>query len=135
MTADFRERGLIVNENVEEYDGTTAVVRTEHLAGGEVEFMRWRAERWMKARHFPVVLRHDTAFVLRHARRMFAHTFRGCTLRTLAGLADEREAFARYKSIRAAERNYLSDDAGVGTRRWRSTQYGHGTSSQAASAP
>ena len=27
MTKDFRERGLIVNDRVEEYDGTTAVVR------------------------------------------------------------------------------------------------------------
>jgi len=31
MTEDFRSRGLIVNERVEEYDGTTAVVKTEHL--------------------------------------------------------------------------------------------------------
>src|SRR5262244_3764227 len=30
MTKDFRERGLIINENVEEYDGTTAVVKMEH---------------------------------------------------------------------------------------------------------
>src|SRR5204863_2357205 len=31
MTRDFRDKNLIVNENVDEYDGTTAVVRTEHL--------------------------------------------------------------------------------------------------------
>jgi anaerobic magnesium-protoporphyrin IX monomethyl ester cyclase len=42
MTRDFAERGLIVND-VDEYDGTTAVVRTEHLAAEEVEFLRWRA--------------------------------------------------------------------------------------------
>jgi radical SAM superfamily enzyme YgiQ (UPF0313 family) len=135
MTADFRARRLIVNENVEEYDGTTAVVSTGHLSGEEVEFMRWRAERWMKARHFPAALRHDPLFVLRHARRMFAHTFRGCTLATLTGLADERRAFARFKALRRAERNYLSESDGAETRRWRSTQYDHGTSSQAASAP
>jgi hypothetical protein len=29
MTKDFRDRGLIINERLEEYDGTTAVVRTE----------------------------------------------------------------------------------------------------------
>jgi hypothetical protein len=28
MTKDFRDRGLIINERPEEYDGTTAVVRT-----------------------------------------------------------------------------------------------------------
>ena len=27
MTEEFRERGLIMNERLEEYDGTTAVVR------------------------------------------------------------------------------------------------------------
>src|SRR5437899_8651173 len=37
MTRDFRERNLIVNEAVEEYDGTTAVVRTEHLDAAESE--------------------------------------------------------------------------------------------------
>jgi anaerobic magnesium-protoporphyrin IX monomethyl ester cyclase len=134
MTKDFRDRGLIVNERVEEYDGTTAVVKTEHLAAGDVEFMRWRAERWMKTRHFPVALRHDPGFVLRHARRMFAHTFRGCTLRTLVGLEDERRAFGRYKAIRARERAYLEDDAAASSR-WRSIQYAQGTNSQAASAP
>lgn len=30
------------------YDGTRAVVRSEHLAAEEIEFLRWRAERWMK---------------------------------------------------------------------------------------
>ena len=39
MTKDFRDRGLIINERLEEYDGTTAVVRTEHLSADEVEFL------------------------------------------------------------------------------------------------
>jgi radical SAM superfamily enzyme YgiQ (UPF0313 family) len=134
MTRDFREQNLIVNEDVNEYDGTTAVVRTKHLPAEEVEFLRWRAERWMKSRHFPTALRHDPLFVLRHARRMFAHTFRGCTVRTLLGLEDSRNAFARFKAIRRSERDYLATAEPVGTR-WRSIQYGQGTSSQAASAP
>jgi radical SAM superfamily enzyme YgiQ (UPF0313 family) len=107
MTRDFRERGLIVNENLDEYDGTTAVVRTEHVAADDVEFLRWRAERWMKARHFPIALAHDPWFVLRHARRMFAHTFRGSTWRTWLGLEDEREAFKRYRARRRRERVFL----------------------------
>jgi radical SAM superfamily enzyme YgiQ (UPF0313 family) len=134
MTKDFRAADLIVNENVAEYDGTTAVVRTRHLEAEEVEFMRWRAERWMKSRHFPVVLRHDPVFIVRHARKMFAHTFRGCSWRTWLGLEDEREAFRRYKAIRTRERDYLGSEGSV-TLRCRSIQYGHGTSSQAASAP
>jgi radical SAM superfamily enzyme YgiQ (UPF0313 family) len=107
MTKDFRDRGLIVNERLEEYDGTTAVVRTEHLPAEEVEYMRWRAERGMKNRHFPVALRYSPLFVLRNARKMFAHTYRGSTIKTLIGLEDERKAFERYRIIRKAERAYV----------------------------
>ena len=107
MTKDFRDRGLVINERLEEYDGTTAVVRTEHLSADEVEFMRWRAERWMKVRHIPAVLARSPVFVLRNAHRMFAHTFRGSTIRSLLGLEDERKAFQRYQAIRCAERRYV----------------------------
>jgi radical SAM superfamily enzyme YgiQ (UPF0313 family) len=107
MTKDFRERDLIINERVEDYDGTTAVVRTEHLAAEEVEFMRWRAERWMKLRHLPATFAHSPLFVLRHGPKMFAHTFRGSTIASLFGLEDERKAFARFRAIRQAERSYL----------------------------
>ncbi len=107
MTQDFRTRGLIMNERLEEYDGTTAVVRTEHLPAKEVEYARWKAERWMKVRHMPAALRHDPWFVVRHAPEMLAHTFRGCTLRSVLGLEDERKAFERYKAIRCQERQYV----------------------------
>jgi hypothetical protein len=107
MTVEFRARNLIINENMEEYDGTTAVVRTEHLSGEEVEFMRWRAERWMRLRHMPVAFLHDPLFVFRNARRMFAHTFRGATWKTFLGLEDERLAFERFRAIRSRERDYV----------------------------
>ena len=107
MTEDFRRRGLIVNDRVEEYDGTTAVVRTEHLAADDIEFLRWRAERWMKLRHLPGVLRQYPGFVMRNGPRMLAHTFRGSTWRSVVGLESERQVFARYKARRAAEREYL----------------------------
>jgi anaerobic magnesium-protoporphyrin IX monomethyl ester cyclase len=107
MTQDFRERRLIMNERLEEYDGTTAVVRTEHVSAEEVEFARWKAERWMKVRHMPAALRHDPWFIMRNAPQMLAHTFRGCTLRSMMGLEDDRKAFARYKVIRRQERDYV----------------------------
>ncbi len=107
MTEEFRERGLITNETLEEYDGTTAVVRTHHLTPKEVEFMRWRAERWMKLRHMPAALFHSPWFVLRNANKMLAHTFRGCTIKSLLGLEDEHKAFERYRAIRNAERVYV----------------------------
>jgi anaerobic magnesium-protoporphyrin IX monomethyl ester cyclase len=107
MTRDFRERGLIVSEALEEYDGTTAVVRTAHLTADDVEFMRWRAERWMKVRHIPAALRHDPWFVLTHAHEMFGHTFRGSTWRTWLGLEAERAAFDRYRQMRRREREYV----------------------------
>src|SRR5438477_8844158 len=93
MTKDFRDQGLIENERLEEYDGTTAVVRTEHLPAEEIEFMRWKAERWMKTHHIPAVFRHDPWFVLTHSPKMLAHTFRGSSVRSALGLEDERKAF------------------------------------------
>ena len=110
MTADFRDRGLIVSERLEEYDGTTAVVRSEHLSAEEIEFRRWRAERWMKVHHMPAVLRQNPRFLLSHWHGMLRHTFRGSRLRTVLGLEDERVAFARYKAIRRAERDYLREE-------------------------
>jgi anaerobic magnesium-protoporphyrin IX monomethyl ester cyclase len=107
MTEHFRERGLITSERWEEYDGTTAVVRTEHMPAEQVEYLRWKAERWMKVRHIPAAFRHDPGFVVRNAPEMLAHTFRGSTLRSVLGLEDERKAFARYKEIRRREREYI----------------------------
>ena len=107
MTADFRHRGLIVNDQVDEYDGTTAVVRSEHLTADEIEFMRWRDERWMKVRHMPAALRHYPWFVVSNAPRMLAHTFRGSSWRSAIGLEKSRTVFQRYKAMRRVERNYL----------------------------
>jgi len=107
MTQDFETRGLIHSMNVAEYDGTTAVTRTQHLDPEEIEYMRWKSERWMKVRHFPVALKHDPGFVLRHAPGMLAHTFRGSTWRSLVGLESDRDVFRRYRAIRAAERHYI----------------------------
>jgi hypothetical protein len=115
MTKEFRARNLVVNENFEEYDGTTAVVRSEHLTAGDIEFQRWRAERWMKLRHFWPVLVHSPGFVLRYGRQMLAHTFRGSSLRSMLGLEDERTVFARYQAIRRAEREYLPEGQGAVT--------------------
>src|SRR3989454_5531546 len=70
MTADLRALGLIVNDNLEQYDGTTAVVRTRDVAPLQIEFMRWHVERWIKLRHFPVAFLHNPSFILRNGRRM-----------------------------------------------------------------
>ena len=107
MTRDFERRGLVVNAQPDEYDGTTAVTRGEHLDPEEVEFMRWKAERWMKVRHIPAVFRHDPWFVLRNGSRMLSHTFRGTTWRSMFGLEKDREVFSRYRAIRKRERQYL----------------------------
>src|SRR5215510_12033554 len=104
MTRDFREQGLIVEEDVSRYGGTTAVVRTKHLESSDVEFLRWRAERWMKLRHLPPTFLHSPWFVLRHGREMLSHTFAGTTWRSLLGLDDEQSVFERYREQRAAER-------------------------------
>jgi radical SAM superfamily enzyme YgiQ (UPF0313 family) len=108
MTRDFRDRGLIVDEDVSHYDGTTAVVRTEHVAAEEVEFMRWRAERWMKVAHMPAAFRHSPGFVLRHGLEMLQHTFTGTTLKSMLGLEDERAAFDRYRASRRQHRAHAA---------------------------
>jgi hypothetical protein len=61
----------------------------------------------MKLRHMPAAARHDPWFVLRHGRKMLAHTFRGTTWRSLVGLETTREVFRRYRGIRERERRYL----------------------------
>ena len=107
MTEDFQQRGLIIDDRAEDYDGTTAVVKTDHLTAEEIEFLRWRAERWMKLRHLPSVFFHNPLFVLRHGAKMLAHILRGVTLKTLLGLEEERKAFERYRAIRQMERIYV----------------------------
>jgi radical SAM superfamily enzyme YgiQ (UPF0313 family) len=107
MTAEFQRRRLIVDEDVNHYDGTTAVVRTEQVPAEEIEFLRWRAERWMKLRHFPVAMWHSPAFVLRHGLSMLAHTFAGTTLKSLVGLESERAVFARFREQRRRERTLV----------------------------
>jgi anaerobic magnesium-protoporphyrin IX monomethyl ester cyclase len=107
MTEDFRRRNLVANERLEEYDGTTAVVRTEELEPEEIEFLRWRKERWMKLSHFPRAIWQSPGFALQNGWKMLGHTFRGCTWRTFLGLEDERVAFDRYRAIRALEREYV----------------------------
>ena len=106
MTKELLERGLILHERLEEYDGTTAVVRSEALSAEEIEFLRWRAERWMKLKLFPAAMRENPLFCLKHGGQLIGHTFRG-SWRSLVGLESERQAFARYRSIRAAEREHL----------------------------
>lgn len=126
MTRDFVERGLIVSSRVAEYDGTTAVVRSAHMEPEDIEFMRWKAERWMKVRHMPAALKHDPWFVVKNSRRMLAHTFRGTTWRSAVGLESARDVFRRYRALRAREREYLDwpdplegagDSVGAPTRR------------------
>jgi len=107
MTKDFRDQGLIMNERLEEYDGTTAVVRTEHLSADEVEYMRWKAERWMKLNHIPAAFSHDPGFVLFRGWKMLLHTFRGSSIRSALGLESDKKVFERYREIRRAEREYV----------------------------
>jgi len=107
MTKDFSARNLIKIDRMEEYDGTTAIVATEYLEPREIEYARWRAERWMKTRHIPAVIAHDPGFVFRNWWKMLSHTFRGSSLRSMLGLESDRKVFERYCNIRNAERAYL----------------------------
>jgi anaerobic magnesium-protoporphyrin IX monomethyl ester cyclase len=121
MTADFRARGLIVDDDVSHYDGTSAVVRSQHVSADEIEFRRWRAERWIKLKHFPHACLHSPRFVARHGIRMLSHTFAGSTWRSCLGLEASRRVFDRFRTQRRAEREAClpfgpSEPAGRGSR-------------------
>src|SRR3954464_12868177 len=105
MTREFRDRGLVVDEDVSHYDGTTAVVRSEHVAADDIEFLRWRAERWMKVKHMPAALAHSPMFILKNALGMLTHTFAGTSLRSLVGLQDDRAVFERFRQQRRRQRS------------------------------
>ena len=114
MTQQFREQNLITDEDMSHYDGTTAVVRTKHVPATEVEFLRWRAERWMKVRHLPAAFLHSPSFVLRYSPAMMAHTFTGTSLRSIFGLEGQRVVFERYQKARRRGREYVGGaDSGV----------------------
>ena len=97
-------RGLIVDEDVAHYDGTTAVVRTEHVpptrwssCGGVLSDGSSCGTCRRRCRHSP-------GFVLRHGRAMLAHTFAGTTVRSMLGLESERDVFDRFRERRRRER-------------------------------
>lgn len=102
MTQQFRDGNLIVDDDVSHYDGTTAVVRSRHLSAADIEFLRWRADRWMKVKHLPAAFVHSPRFVLRHGLAMLRHTFAGTTLRSMLGLESAKTVFARYRTARRA---------------------------------
>ncbi len=107
MTVEFKRRNLIVDDDVSHYGGTTAVVRSEGVSAGDIEFLRWKAERWMKMRHFPAAFWNNPGFVVRHGHRMIAHTFAGTTVRSMLGLESARSVFGRFREQRRRERESM----------------------------
>ena len=105
MSQQFRDEGLIVDDDVAHYDGTTAVVRSRHLGASEIEFLRWKAERWMKLRHLPATFLHSPMFVLRHGLEMMRFTFAGTTVRSIVGLDSDHAVFDRYRHARRGQRH------------------------------
>jgi radical SAM superfamily enzyme YgiQ (UPF0313 family) len=107
MAQQFRDQGLIVDEEMAHYDGTTAVVRSKHLAAREIEFLRWKAERWMKLGHLPATFLHGPLFVIRHFLEMMTYTFAGTNLRSIVGLDSARKVFERFREARRRERGIV----------------------------
>ena len=107
MTKDFRARNLIKIERLEEYDGTTAVVATEHLAAGRNRIPALARRALDEDSAHTGSDRARPAFVLRNWWKMLAHTFRGSSWKSVLGLESDRKVFERYRGIRSAERVYL----------------------------
>jgi radical SAM superfamily enzyme YgiQ (UPF0313 family) len=110
MTRQFRDEGLILDEDVAHYDGTTSVVKCRHVSPEEVERLRWRAERWIKLKHLPAAFLHSPLFVLRHCVSMMKHTFAGTTLKSAMGLEGDAAVFARFRRARRRERAAILPD-------------------------
>jgi hypothetical protein len=113
VLADIRDaRGhcaraiFIVDDNLT-LNGTTSVVACENLSGDEIEYLRWKAERWIKARHWVELVKHGPIFMARNIEPIFDFKFRGSTLKTFLRLEDDRRAFERNRGIQAAERTYV----------------------------
>src|SRR5271165_6264116 len=106
MTKDFQTRGLIQIDRLDEYDGTTAVISTPHIAPQEIEYERWRVERWIKVRHIPALITRDPLFVIRNVVKMLAFNFRGSSVKSMLGLESDWTAFQRYRALRSRERVY-----------------------------
>src|SRR5271165_3590324 len=106
MTKDFQTRGLIQIDRLDEYDGTTAVISTPHIAPQEIEYERWRVERWIKVRHIPALIARDPLFVIRNVVKMLAFNFRGSSVKSMLGLESDWTAFQRYRALRSRERVY-----------------------------
>ena len=68
--------------------------------------MEYQGEIGRGASHKPVVIRHDPRWVLFEGWKMFAHTFRGSSIRSALGLESEKKVFERYRAIRRDEREY-----------------------------
>jgi hypothetical protein len=83
------------------------VVACENLSGEVIEFLRWKAKRWMRLRHLSALVSHDPLFVLLNVWRILSFNFRGTSWRSLLGLEKENAVFERYRVIRQAERSYL----------------------------
>ena len=75
MTREFRERDLIVDEDVAHYDGTTAVVRTEHVGATRSSSCAGVPSGGSSCDTFRRAFLHSPGFVLRHGGGMLAHTF------------------------------------------------------------
>ena len=104
---DYASQMYHPDDAVDMAGGLEELSEADHLTAEEVEFLRWRAERWMKLRHLPAVLFHSPWFTLCNAIKMMGHIFRGATIKSFLGLEDEQKAFQRYRAIRKAERAYI----------------------------
>ena len=95
MTKGLREKRLITSDRVEEYDGTTAVVACENLTGKEIEFLRWKVERWMRVRHLSALFSQDPLFVVANFFSILSFSFRGSSVHSVLGFEKEGAVFER----------------------------------------
>ena len=80
MVEQFREHGLIVNERLEEYNGTAAVSH-QYLPAEDIEFLHRKSGALDEGSSGAGSSSTTLGFALRHTAEMLADTRRSCTLR------------------------------------------------------
>ena len=111
MTRDFRDRSLIVDEDVAHYDGTTAVVRTRACAGARSRVpavARGAVDEGaaLSRRHSCTARVSSSGTVSR-----CSPTFTGSRLRSMLGSRERVAVFERFRASRRREREHLQLDA------------------------
>ncbi len=107
MTNKFTDNNLILHKRPERYDKLISVVSSSHANSRESEYQRWKFERWIRIKYFPVAFLHDPIFVILNLSRLARYFFKVFILKAFLGLEHARITYESFLAIREWERDFL----------------------------